>query len=140
MPLIDQNVLKGVVFLYPNAASALAHTKNGGSGFFVGRPVRGLGDDPARQRWVPYLVSNLHVVSNARCPVARFNKRDGSPNILDLHSSDWTPHPEGADIAAVCLAGIRNWQREDINFVGTEEFVTRKSLMNGRLESAMKFI
>lgn len=126
MPLLDPSQLRGTVFLYPSRAAALNHDRIGGTGFFVGRKNR-----LVENNWVPYLVSNTHVI-NGGASVARFNRQDGSTAIIELHPSDWIPHPT-ADVAAVCIMGVGDWRAEDVTYSPEEDFITPAKIEQWRI-------
>lgn len=90
-------ILDSVLFLYENRADALAGSKIGGTGFFVGLKSKRYPDHVA----FIHAVTNWHVAVHGRpsCPVIRINKRDGGTEVVDLDPSEWFFIPGGPDIA-----------------------------------------
>lgn len=125
VPRIPDFVLDGVGFLYPTVELAENHARQGGTCFLVGRPV--IIDEKSPVSWVPYAVSNRHVVWNSGCSVIRLNRRDGSkPDVIHLEPTDWQVHPGGGDVAVASLIGKINQAEHKISFIPTTRFVTRE--------------
>lgn len=104
LPRVANNLLDGVAFLYRTADEARRHTRIGGTCFLIGHPV--VVDGKASGRYVPYMVSNRHVVWNSGCPVVRLNRRDGgAPDVIEKEANDWIVHPGGDDLAVTCVFG-----------------------------------
>jgi hypothetical protein len=125
MPRIPDFVLDGVGFLYPTVEHAEQHARQGGTCFLIGHPV--MNGEDAPMAWVPYAVSNRHVVWTGGCPVIRLNRRDGSaPDVIELDTLDWFVHPDGNDVAIACLLGKIDQTVHKISFIPTPRFVTRE--------------
>jgi hypothetical protein len=123
MPRIPEITLDGVAFLYPRAEEAHAHAKIGGTCAFIGRRV--YVDGVLKPIYVPYAVSNRHVVWTGGCPVIRINRRDGGkPDVIELECDDWIVHPDGDDLAIANLTGKIDQAIHKISFIGDEKFVT----------------
>jgi hypothetical protein len=134
MPRIPDFMLDGVAFLYPTVDDARRHAKQGGTCFIVGRPTKeilpghpiSVGGVPIAT-YVPYAVSNRHVVWSGGCPVLRVNRRDGStPDVIELDINDWHVNPNGSDVAVACLIGKISEAIHKVSFVPTTRFITRE--------------
>lgn len=92
VPRIADEFLECVVYLYPDAPSAAAGMRAGGSGFLVGVQIEdGL---EHLDLWVPFAVSNRHVIKNG-CTIVRVSMMDGGPaDILELDERSWLFHPD----------------------------------------------
>ena len=124
MPRIADNVLDGVAFLYPRREEAEKHAKVGGTCFMIGHQI--FLDAEPQDAYVPYLVSNRHVVWNSGCPVIRVNRKDGNaPDIIEAECDQWVCHPEGDDVAVICIIGSIDQSIHKITFVDTSKFVTQ---------------
>jgi hypothetical protein len=85
MPVIPNELMHTVGFLYPRHEEAEAHEKLGGTRFFVSREI--IKDGQRTKLHAPYAVTNRHVVWNSGCPVIRVNRRDGGkPSVIELES------------------------------------------------------
>lgn len=123
MPRIPDSVADGVAFLYPRREEAEAHAKIGGTCFFIGHRV--VVDGRPMPGYVPYAVSNRHVVWSGGCPVIRVNRRDGGePEIIELECDEWIVHPGGDDVAITPLLGHSEQERQKISFIGTDKLIT----------------
>jgi hypothetical protein len=119
----DKN-LDGVAFMYRSAEEAARRERLGGSAFIVGRRVPNAEKVFGHAMYVPFLVSNRHVVFEGSACVATFNRRDGgAPEILDLDQNDWHAHPGGDDLAATCLMLALETSVHKISFIAEERFV-----------------
>jgi hypothetical protein len=90
VPRIDDIFLECVVYLYPDRPSAEAGKQAGGSGFLVGVPVEGF---EHLDLWVPFAVSNRHVIKNGSA-VVRVTTIDGGAEIMELDERSWLFHPD----------------------------------------------
>lgn len=109
MPRIADWLGNAVVFLYRTEDEARARVKIGGTGFLVSYPIPSSKEIAGRMLYVPYLVSNRHVVFNGGASVVSINRTDGSPpDVIPFEPTDWTEHPDGDDVAAICLFGHTN--------------------------------
>ena len=123
MPRIDDSLLKGVAFMYRTRDEAERRVKLGGSAFVVGRSIPG-SEHVRGGAYVPYLVSNRHVVFNGGASVATFNRRDrGKPAILEYEPTDWTLHPDGDDLAAICVFGDLVSAVHEVSYVKNDQIV-----------------
>ena len=92
LPRIPTFLMDCVAFLYPTVEDAERHRKVGGTCFLIGNEV--IEDGERTKAFVPYFVSNIHVVRNKRCPVIRINRRDGAePDIIDVKIKDLDTAP-----------------------------------------------
>jgi hypothetical protein len=123
MPRITDKVLDTVAFLYRTHDEAEKHAKIGGTCFLVGRQV--VLDGVGYKKYVPYAVTNRHVVWDKGAPVIRVNRRDGNrPNIIDRECDQWHVHPEGDDIAITPLFHEIDQAIHKISYTNTDQFVT----------------
>lgn len=107
MPRIHDRLLDGVVFLFRSAAEAHARARLGGTGFVIGRLLENSEELLGRRKYVPYLVSNRHVVFEGSACVASVNRKDGGPpDVLDIEQEAWVAHPGGDDVAVTCVNGM----------------------------------
>ncbi len=109
-PLIPQNVLRGVFYLYQTKADALDGKEPGGTGFIVRY-------DGTLTEEVPglhfYGVTNWHVACQvdyddnglplSPYSVIRLNTKDGGTDVIEFKSEDWHFLPDKYDVAAVPL-------------------------------------
>jgi hypothetical protein len=121
MPRIPDWYLDSIIYLYPCETGAKAGKKAGGTGFLVGIVSEEL------EHWVEmYAVTNHHVIDPTRgdSPVVRINTRDGTHGVLEFDYYDWTPHPDGDDLAVLPLdfedGAPYLWER----FVDHRAFIT----------------
>jgi hypothetical protein len=119
MPRLRDSFLNQVLFLYQTRADAESNAPLGGSAFLVGRKVSHGGF------YVPYLVSNRHVVEG-HCHHVRINRRDGGACVISTHPEEWFFHPGGYDIAVMCFSGLLD--RAIYSFVAEEDFITKKNI------------
>ena len=94
LPLVPDEILDTVVYLYPDHDSAKAGERAGGSGFVVVVPVQ---QDP--MMGFMYIVTNSHVIREGKAFAIRVNTRDGGMGIIDLTEKGWIYHRDGDDIA-----------------------------------------
>lgn len=126
MPRIEERNLDGVAFLFRTADEARARERLGGCGFIVSRLIDGSEEAVGRRLYVPYLISNRHVVFNGGAAIASINRRDGNPpDIIDLLQTDWIPHPLGDDLIGICVHGHLNKDVHRITHIPTHQFVTK---------------
>lgn len=108
MPRVPDHMLDGAVFLFPTRKDAENRARLGGSAFLISKPIEGSEEWSGVRGgiWVPYLVSNRHVVWGGGASVACVNRRDGrAPDIFEYEPTDWIVHPSGDDLAAICVVG-----------------------------------
>jgi len=128
MPRIPDHLLDGTAFLYRSRQEAKKRLQLGGTAFLVGREMAGSEAIMGVRTYVPYLVSNKHVVFDASSCVATVNNRDGSsPSIWDIDQNDWYAHPTD-DLAATCVAGFLDKAIHRVTFVPERGFLTKQSL------------
>lgn len=94
---IRDEFLDCVIYLYPDAPSAEAGERIGGSGFLVGVMSKGL----PQNFWFLYAVTNKHVVKNGATTI-RLTTRDGKTDVIETDERSWVDHPDGDDLS-VCL-------------------------------------
>lgn len=133
MPRIPDEMLHGVAFLYQTKEQAAQHERVGGTGFLVSRFAPRASEAFGYRANIPFLISNRHVVWNSGCSVARFNRRDGGGKILNFGPENWVVHPDGDDVAAVCVFPMLDRVKDEItagNFENliTEEIVSKSDL------------
>lgn len=92
MPRIGEDFLGSAIYLYRNRVEAKDNSSFGGSGFLVGYI------DMHTKVVHFYAVTNAHVINDG-FPIIRINKRFGEPDILDITTDAWIPHPEGDDLS-----------------------------------------
>lgn len=127
MPLINQNLLASVVFLFRTFDEARQRVRLGGTAFLVGKSIHGSETVLGEMAYVPYLVSNRHVVFEGSSCVAAVNRRDGNPpDIWDIDQEEWIAHPAGDDVAAVCVMGRHDSALHNLVFVPDDKFLTKK--------------
>jgi hypothetical protein len=123
MPRIANKVLDSVGFLYRTYDEAKKHAKIGGTCFLVGQQI--VLDGVGYNAYVPYAVTNRHVVWAKGAPVIRINRRDGNPpEIIDKECDQWYPHPEGDDIAVLPLFDRVDQAIHKISYANTDQFIT----------------
>lgn len=129
MPVIPPKVLDSVVYLYSSVAKANARVKSGGTGFFVVREIAGSKGTERGTRFVPYLISNKHVIFSHGSSVVSVNRRDGKPpDVIDFNQDDWTPHPNGDDLAAICVWGKCNYAIHKYSYIDEPDFLTEEQM------------
>ena len=122
VPRIDHNFLHCVVYLYPDEPSALAGKQAGGSGFLVGLPIED-------QAWVPFAVTNRHVIKGGST-VVRVSTVDDDVDIMDLTEQNWLVHPDH-DLAIARLD--LNVDRHRIRLVVANNFLTEDIVREQRI-------
>jgi hypothetical protein len=113
VPRIPDHYLQCVFYVYGSKAAAEAGVRFGGSGFLVSVPS--LHDGIIHV----YAVTNQHVLDKG-FHVLRLNTRDGKSDVIETSPSDWTPHPEGDDIAAIAInvpGHLRWWPVQISEFI-----------------------
>lgn len=111
--------------MFKSAADAEMRVKSGGTGFVVGKEIPGSAESGIGRRYVPYLVSNRHVVLEGSACVASINKRGGgAPTVLDIDQNDWVPHPHGDDVAATCILGLVDPEHHEMALIPDDWFIT----------------
>lgn len=102
MPRIRDVFLECVFYLYRSRESALAGEDMGGTGFVTGVASK---VDP-KHRFYGYAVTNRHVAIDQGFSCIRVNRRDGGVDVFEFDPSEWTPHPDGDDLAILPFVGI----------------------------------
>lgn len=125
MPRVPDEPLQGAAFLYRSVDEAHSNARIGGTCFLVSRYAPKASNALKQNSYIPFWVSNRHVVYEASAPVVRVNRRDSGTTIFDYDCLDWTVHPDGDDLAAVCAFGHVDLARDEIRGVPEEYFVTR---------------
>jgi hypothetical protein len=119
MPRIPDQHLDCVVYLYPSAEAADEGRDAGGSGFLASCPW-----EQVQGRDHCYIVTNSHVIREAKSPVVRLNTHDGSKDIINLKESDWMHHPDGDDIAV--SYPVMPWHKYKTSHIPVEMFVNKQ--------------
>ena len=127
MPRIDATLLYGAGFLYPTEQHARDHAKLGGTGFFIGALALGATQAAGQPVFVPFLVSNRHVVWEGNSPVCRINRRDGGATIIDFTPDQWIVHPE-ADLAIACVFGHVDSARDEFVHVQPDQILAEDGI------------
>ena len=131
MPRIADRNLDGVAFLFRTRDEAEARSQLGGSAFFIGRAIAGSENTPNGPTYVPYLISNRHVVWNTGAPFASLNRRDGNPpDVIEIDQTEWHVHPSGADLAAVCMLGRFDRATHKTTFLQDKYLLTKEFMHN----------
>lgn len=133
MPRIPDHLLDGIVFLYPTKEDAARNSKFGGTAFLLGRPAPRASKILGHEVYIPFLVSNRHVVWDAGASVPRFNRPDGGGFVIGLDPTNWTVHPDGDDLAAVCVFGLINRVQQKITTAGYELLITEQSAKDAQI-------
>lgn len=132
MPRIHDGNLDGVAFLYRNTDEAESRERLGGSAFIVGRELKGGVEAFGHPVYLPYLVSNKHVVFNGSACVATVNKRDRTGTVIwDIDQNDWHAHPTD-DIAVACVVNFHNGAEQAATFIQERRFVTPEFLTESK--------
>lgn len=130
---IPEILLDGVAFLYRSKQEAAARVKIGGTGFIVGRKLAGSEEVFGHRKYLPYLVSNRHVVFEGSACVASVNRRSGGvADPWDIDQNDWVSHPT-ADLAATCVVNYLRPQEHRVTHVPdtrllVQDFIERSML------------
>jgi hypothetical protein len=118
MPPVPEKIIKCVAFLFRTRGEAENRSPYGGTAFVVTKPVAGSLERAGRQLYIPYLVTNRHVVYAGGASVLSINRRDGGrPDIIEYEPTDWTVHPKGDDVAAICIMNDVFEHIHDISYV-----------------------
>jgi hypothetical protein len=88
VPRIPDEILDTVVYLYPDRDSAMRGERAGGSGFMVSVP-----SEAGPDLYYSYVVTNSHVIREAKCDALRVNTRAGGTNVIDSTEEYWIHHP-----------------------------------------------
>lgn len=125
MPRISDSMLDAVVFLYRSAVEAESRSRLGATAVLIAREIEGAETKIGQRLYVPYLVSNRHAVFDKSACVAAVNRKDGNPpTILDFDQESWIKHPDGDDLAAICVMGWLDPATHKINARLESSFVT----------------
>ena len=129
MPRISDMLLDGVVFLFRTKADAEARERIGGTGFVVAKPVEGSKELIGRTLFIPYIVSNKHVVFEGGASVVSVNRRDGGkPDIIEYEPTDWVAHPSGDDVAIICAFGDLDSAMHKTSHIAEHQIVTPEGM------------
>jgi hypothetical protein len=125
VPAIDPQVLDCVFYIYPNVRSAESHKPAGGTGFFVGVPLK-----KNSHLNMIYAVTNKHCIakSDPRVVLA-VNKRDGERDCIPTLVSDWKSHPDDLDIVARPIMLSDEYK---YNFISTDIFFITPEIISQR--------
>jgi hypothetical protein len=120
MPAIPDEALDCVVYLYPDAESALNGERAGGCGFIVAVDYQKPGEAFA------YVVTNSHVIREGNSPVVRVNTRNGGMQVIEKTDEYWIHHPDGDDVAVLSI----NFEYETIKVksISDEFFATKEKI------------
>jgi hypothetical protein len=119
MPRIDDAYTHCAVYIYASMADARNGEQYGGSGFLA---HVSLTENPDWQD--SYVVTNWHVVKEAKTPVIRLNRRDDTVEYIESSMEHWFRHQDGDDIAVLPVdLGFSDLQVWSIDL---ELFVTSK--------------
>ncbi len=130
MPRVDDSLQRGIAFMYPTRQEAERRVRLGGSAFVVGVTIPG-SEHVRGGACVPYLISNRHVVFSGGASVASINRRDGGrPAIFEYEPTDWTVHPDGDDVAAICLFGDLDSAVHEISFIYDWALLDQKAIQH----------
>jgi hypothetical protein len=121
MSRISDTLLDCAVYLYPSEQAARDGERAGGSGFVVG-----VQSDRTEDFYSLYIITNSHVVREARSTVVRVNTVKGGMEIYKSDISDWHHHPYGDDIAVMPVAIHGNIIK--IAYVKSSFFVTKETI------------
>lgn len=126
MPRLPTEPLQGVAFLYKTADEARANAREGGTCFLVSKTAPQASKLLGKRAYVPFWISNRHVVMNAAAPVVRLNKRDGGTKIIDYDCLDWVVHPNGDDLAGTCALGHIDAAEDEIKSAPDWYLITKE--------------
>lgn len=117
VPRIKDAFTDIAVYVYASIEDAEDGAAFGGSGFLAVVPHEGNGN-----LYSFYVVTNKHLVKN-QTPVVRINRTDGGrPECIATHEDDWTPHPDGDDVAVLPIKVSP--KHLNVLAVGITDFVT----------------
>jgi hypothetical protein len=125
VPAIDPNVLDCVFYVYPDVSSAEQGKAVGGTGFFVGVPLK-------KNSYLKmiYAVTNKHCIAKSESRVVlRVNMKTGKPDLIPTKVSDWKPHPAGLDIVALQIMLPTDYA---YNFISTDMFFITPEIIKER--------
>jgi hypothetical protein len=129
MPAIEPNMLRTVFYIYPSKEDADNSRESGGTGFFFRVP-----SEVDSNLGFFYGVTCRHVIDDcAPNPVLRFNTEDGGFETLETKIDDWTPHPDGDDVAIISITIGSNYTVGNLvhEHVLTKEFIEEKGVNVG---------
>jgi len=120
MPAIPAEALDCVVYLYPDAESALNGERAGGCGFIVAVASK------TPEMPFAYVVTNSHVIREGHSPVVRVNTRNGGMQVIQKTDEFWIHHSDGDDIAALSI----NFEYETtkVRGISDEFFATKEKI------------
>lgn len=122
LPRISDQFLNSVVYLYPSEAEAEDGKPMGGTGFLVGLPLEGFGDET-----MAAVVTNKHVILDGNT-VVRINKVSGDTDIRHLDDRSWIYHPDGDDLA-VCPIEL-NDDIHQVTVITPDLLLTEKTIQD----------
>jgi hypothetical protein len=106
LPRIPNHLVDGAFFLFRNRQEAEQRARIGGTAFIVTKELKGSKEAFGQSLFIPYFVSCRHVVYGGGASVISVNRRDGKPpDIFEFEPTDWTEHPKGDDVVAICGQG-----------------------------------
>jgi hypothetical protein len=92
----------------------------GGSGFMVSVP-----SEAGPDLYYSYVVTNSHVIREAKCDALRVNTRAGGTNVIDSTEEYWIHHPDGDDVAVLSIS--LDYETTDVKALPVDEwFVTQE--------------
>lgn len=106
LPRLPNHLMDGAAFLFRTKQEAKKRARIGGTAFLVTKEVAGSKEAFGSRLFIPYFVSCHHVVYSGGASVVSINRRDGKdPDIFEFEPTDWTEHPNGDDVVAICAQG-----------------------------------
>jgi hypothetical protein len=117
-------MLNSVAFLFRSEQEARERKRLGGTAFLIGRHIKGSDEVLGQPYYMPYLVSNRHVVFDSSACVASVNRRDGGPpDIWDIDQNSWIAHPT-EDLAATPAISLYDRTKHRISFTEESKMLT----------------
>jgi hypothetical protein len=128
---IPNFMMEGAAFLFPSKAAAEKRAKIGGSAFVVSKLIRDSKELAGQELFVPYFVSCKHVVFAAGASMPSVNRWDGGkPDLIEYEPTDWTEHPDGDDLVAVCAMNKLLPSRHKISHIDSRSIITGEGYAN----------
>jgi hypothetical protein len=97
MPLVPDEILDTIAYLYPSEEAAREGHRFGGSAFIVSIP-----SEVHPDLVFAYVVTNTHVIAGG-ATVLRVNGREGGVQIIHSTADFWISHPDGDDISVLSI-------------------------------------
>jgi trypsin-like peptidase len=119
MPRIRDEFLDCVLYLYPSHKDADEGARIGGTGFIVAIPTEGL----HQNFWLPYVVTNKHVIEDGNT-IVRLTTRDGRKEIIETDERDWIFHSDGDDLAIYLISF--NPEIVRFNHIPSKDFLSER--------------